>query len=261
MAWAGVGALGTVSGGGGSQSQLVLTTSATLEANNVGVLVVSLDNEATTDGDEGLVTGVVDSAGNTWSKGGEFTNGQGTAGAGACCAVWFCKVGTQLTSGGTITITFKDTATRDTCATCAEFTIGSGLVPEVVGVNTVADDGIDPSSLDLTTPNESLLRIRGLASELNSVAAMTLTAGWSTLGVTRSRSNTAAMSVRGEFHVSTGTSDASNPTLAAADHASVYIALREATPVAGQPMAKRWGGVATAGAREGYGGDQSRRRW
>jgi hypothetical protein len=91
MAIASVGTLGTAVNTGNNQASIVLTTSATLEAGNLGVIVISVDNNQTTDGDEGAVSGVVDSAGNTWLKGAEFTNGQGTAQTGATCSVWYVR--------------------------------------------------------------------------------------------------------------------------------------------------------------------------
>lgn len=266
MAWASVGTLGTVGSATANQASLVLTTSAALEAGNVGVVLVAVDNNQTTDGDEGAVSGVVDSAGNTWIKGREFTNGQGAAQAGIVCSLWYVLAGTTLASGGTITISFTNATSRDaSSATAWEYTVAAGSTISVAGTNTLAEDAAtNPASLDVTTANAEHLRIRAVAEE-NNGTTFTQTAGWTKFTDAQSAGgggSAAKVAIHGEFHISTGTGDASDPSgiAAVADLASVYVALLE-TLSAGQPMAKRVGGVTTAGAREGFGGEQSRRRW
>jgi hypothetical protein len=238
MAWGSVGTLGTGLNTGNNHSSIVLTTTATLEAGNVGVIIIATQNNQTTDGDEGAVSGVVDSAGNTWSKAAEFTNGQGTIQTGSVCSVWYVKAGAQLTSGGTITASLTNNSSRDeSCCTAWEFTVGAGNFVGVAGTATLANDAADPGSLDVTTATSGeYLRIRGTSSELNSVTNWTATDGnWTVFSVTRSANVAAAQSVRGEHRIVSGTNSASNPTLASADHASVYVALEELVPVSISP--------------------------
>lgn len=233
MTFTSVGTLGSVGSANANQSSLVLTTSATLEKTNLGVFILAVDNNQTTDGDEGAVSSVSDNAGNTWLKAVEFTNGQGAAQGGATCSFWYKmpNVGVQLTSGGTITANFTNASSRDAATAFAwEYTIIADGTVAVAGTNTLADDAADPSSLDLTTSNEALLRIRGIASELNSTTNLTNTTNWTVMTVQRSSNTAAAQSVRGEFRIVTATNAASNPTLASADHASVYVAFRELPP-------------------------------
>ena len=231
MAWASVGILGAVDNATANQASLVLTTGASaLEAGNVGVLILAVDNNQTTDGDEGAVTGVVDSAGNTWSKAVEFTNGQGSAQDGATCSVWYVKAATQLAAGGTITASFSNSTSRDASAARVwEFTIGAGSTVSVETTNTLANDGADPGSLDAATASAEFLRIRAIASESDSLISMTNTASWTDMGRSVADPGVSAIGqgIRGEFIISTGTGSASDPTLFSADHASVYVVLKE----------------------------------
>lgn len=256
MTFASVGSLGTVGSSALNQTSLVLTTTATLEAGNVGVVLIAVDNNQTTDGFEGAVSGVQDSAGNIWQRpdaggvNGEYTNGQGTAQTGIVCSVWFVKAGAQLNSGGTITVSFTNTNVRDASAASAwEFTVTAGAIVIADAVAVLAEDATsNPGSLNVTTVNAECLRIRAVAEENNGLT-MTATAGWTKFTDTQSQSGGASVSkvaIHGEFRISTGTGDASDPSglAVAADLASVYVALREISParpsrVIAQQAAKR----------------------
>lgn len=233
MAFTSVGSLGTVNSITADQSTLVLTTSATLEKGNFGIVLIAVDNNQTTDGDEGAVSGVVDSVGNTWTKGAEFTNGQGGANAGATVSLWWCIPGTQLTSGGTVTATFTNVTARDKSAASAwEFTIGAGVSVAIEGTpGTLANDGADVGSLNVTTSNIACLRVRAIGHEGDTGTISVNTSGWTTITVSHAVGGTASssMTVVGEFHISTGTGDASDPTLSdtTRDNASVYVAFKE----------------------------------
>jgi hypothetical protein len=231
MAFASVGSLGSGGSVTANQSTLVLTTTATLEAGNLGVIIIGVDNNQTTDGDEGAVSGVVDSAGNTWVKGAEFTNGQGTAQAGATCSIWYCVVPSQLTSGGTITASFTNNTSRDASAITAwEFTL-SGTVAVEGTPGTLANDGSDLASLNVTTSNIECLRIRGAAIERGADTLSAVTSGWTNItpaGDSGGGANQSNVSAVGEFIISTATGAASDPTLTTnQDGASIYIAFKE----------------------------------
>ena len=236
MAIASVGTLGSVGSKTANQASLVLTTTATLEAGNLGVIAIAVDNNGTTDADEGAVTGVVDSAGNTWSKAAEFTNGNAAAQAGATVSVWYKVVGTPLASGGTITASFSNSTSRDASGCHAwEFTKGAGTTIEVEGTpGTEAVDAADAGSLDVTTANIECLRFRAIASEQNIGGDGTListnTTSWTniTRAGTTGGSGVTNMGIGGEFIISTATNAASDPTFAAtSDRASVYVAFKE----------------------------------
>lgn len=245
MSWASVGNLGSLGVKAADQASLVLTTIAAIQVDNVGVIMIGVDNFQTTDGDEGAVTGVVDSAGNTWTKALEFTNGQGAAQAGITCSVWYVKAGIELPLGGTITASFSNPTSRDaSCVRAWEFTIGAGNVVTVEATGTLANDGADPGSLDVTTPNAEFLRLRVTALEIDSGAAVTATVGWTNMVSTGSRTSGGVsdtnVKISSEYKISTETSSASNPTVDVADCASCYVAFKEAAPAGG---ARNYGAV------------------
>ena len=231
-AWGSVGTLGSAQSKTADQSSAVLTTSAAAEAGNVVVLIVAVDNNQTADGDEGAVTSVTDSAGgNTWTKGVEFCNGQGTAQTGATVSIWFSKLTNQINSGGTITANLSNNTSRDASAMSAwEYTIGAGNIVTVEVTNTLAGDGNDPQSLNATTPNAEFLRVRGIAGETNNTIQMTATGSWTLFSNNQTSGGGAAsnMAVRGEFRINTATSAASDPAWTSLDNANGYVALKEA---------------------------------
>lgn len=203
---------------------------------DLAVIVVAVDNNQTTDGDEGAVTSVTDSGGNVYSKAIEFCNGQGSAQAGATCSIWYSDITTAISAGtGSTTINFSNNASRDASAiTGWLFTKAAGQTVAIAATNTLANDAGAPGSLNATTANIACLRIRGLASETNSVVAYTGTALWTQFNsvAANSGTDTTSMTVHAEFHISTGTSDASAPTwVVTEDHASAYVAFNE-TPAA-----------------------------
>src|SRR3972149_297686 len=105
-----------------------------LEVDKVGILVCSGDNVTAADGNSNDHGTVTDSAGNTWTKAYEFTEGTGGVAAGPTVSVHFAKVNTQLT-GGSSTITCNyNTAVMDRAMHLTNgFTIGAGNTVSVVG--------------------------------------------------------------------------------------------------------------------------------
>lgn len=234
MAFASVGTLGTVAQTANNQTTIVLTTTAALEAGNLGVIIVAVDNNQTTDGDEGAISSMADSAGNTWNKAIEFCNGQGAAQAGTTVSIWYCVPTITLASGGTITGNYTNNASRDeSCATAWEFTFSGSIAIEGTPAG-LANDGADPGSLDVTTSNIACLRIRGAAGEVNNATEWTPTSGsWTVFTGERSANVATAQAVRGEWIISTGTGAASDPTWTTGDMASGYVAFKEVAAVGG----------------------------
>jgi hypothetical protein len=206
-------------------------SSATVEAGNLAVIAVALDNFGTTDGDHSEITGVVDSAGNTWTKGGEYTYGQGLAGEGATAGVWFCRLASQLTSGGTITITFSGTATA-MAASGWEYTVGAAIAvagtPVGNGTTTANSYG---SAVISGLASAQRLYFRALARESNFADSTQITpsTGFNAITAIRSHNSAASMNLRGEWRINTSTGETSNPSIAnnAQDSAAVFVALEE----------------------------------
>lgn len=237
MAFASVGSAGSGSSKTANQSSTALTTSATIEAGNLAVLMIAVDNNASTDGDEGAVSSVTDSAGgNTWSKALEFCFADTASQAGSTCSVWYCVLATQLSSGGTVTANYTNNTSRDAMGwQIWEFTKGASTTVAVEATNTQASDGTDPASLDAITANIECLRIRAVsvegASDGQQSNITTNTTSWTNIprAGTTGGSATSNQTISGEFHISTGTGDASDPTyqIAGGDRASCYVAFKE----------------------------------
>jgi hypothetical protein len=208
------------------------------DAGNVAVLWFSGDNTASSDGNDGLLSSVTDSASNSWTVGRCFTNGQGGAGSGATTCVAYSKLTTQLTSGSsTITANFSSITAK--AIVTKEFTIGSGNVVSVAGTpQDVANDAADPGSLTISSlTSGQYLFVRGTGLERASGGTWTVTTNYTSSGCNGTTGSGAAtnMEACGEFRIFTGTGDTSNPTGTAVDCASTYIALQEAAPPSGMP--------------------------
>lgn len=233
MAIADAGDLGT-GGSTSSGTTLAFSPAATLEAGNVGILAIGFDNASGNDGDNDEIQSVTDSVGNTWTKLAEFANGQGSAGAGAVIALWRTKATTNLTSAGTVTVTFKNTITAKS-ATLREFTVASGKTLAVAATS-LATLAVDNGAVgSVTSPpsgslsNKEYLFYRATASERGTLT-WTATANYTKLtqGVADTGTNNTSLATNGEFRVVTATTETSNPSGSqSVDHASLMVALEE----------------------------------
>lgn len=238
MAIASVGTLGTRVSGGTPAANIVLTTSAALEAGNVGILTIAFDNLNTTDGDHSEVSGVVDSAGNTWEKLGEYTNGEGAAADGVTVSLWMTRASSELALGGTVTASFTSTLT-DTCASLWEFTVGAALTQSASAVSNATDasNGFGSAAFSGLASKERLY-FRALAKEANTITNITPSTSFTTITHARSRNNALAVAVRGEFRINTSTGETSDPALAVSgDTAGVFVALEESAGGIAIPIA------------------------
>lgn len=231
MAWTSVG----VSGMLGSS---VLSTLATItlngqagsgaSVNDVLVYTISVPNvSAGADQDEGLVTSVDDSGGNTWVKAAEWSNTQGALSAGVCCSIWYSQTRTALTTSNTVSAHLEPARSRT--GIIWRFRPGAGATIRTIATTWLSVDGGQPGSIDIALPSgggQEYLRFRGIASETTLTTALTTTAGWTSIGTTREGANSGG-SVRGEFIITAATTAASNPTFGSIDQASVYAVLEE----------------------------------
>lgn len=219
-----------------SSSSWSIATSAQLDQNNAGVLVIALDNQDTTDLSSNLCSSVSDVAGNDWVKAREFTNGQGAADAGATICIFYTKAKLNLSSGSNITVTLSAAKTAK-AATAWEFSINPTNVLVVGAGADLANDALDAGSMTMSgLSSQEYLFVRGGAVESNGTS---YTSSASYTNFTHTSATTAGggaasnMGARGEFRVLTGTGDSTNPTTSASDQASTYIAISEAAPPAG----------------------------
>lgn len=236
MAFATGGTLGTGVSSTSAASFTLTTATNTLAAGDIGLLVVSTDNTATTDGDAGEHTSVSGGTGN-WTKLGEFTNGNGAAAAGCTVSLWLFTATGAVAVGTVVTMSLAS-AVVDKAASFWKFTVGAGNTVQL---------STDPASNPLTNatdgaagygslafsglPSKERLYFRGLSKEANSTTQITPSTGFTAITAARSRNSTLAMTVRGEFRINTSTGETSNPTLAVTgDTSSVFVALEEVTP-------------------------------
>ena len=232
MAWASVGALFSFNSVTANLSPIVITTSATLQVGRVAVIVIAVNNAVGTDGDSTSITGVTDSAGNTWSKVREWTEAPTAfAAVGTSCAMWWTQATVQLTSGGTITATVSNAGANDATAAVGHiFSVAANAIASVQGSAGNGAAATDPAAMDVATPNAEFLRIRGIALETNNAGAGTVTAGgWASMGMAVANTGSAGSSMKAwtEYLISTGTGASSNPTVHAVDQSSVYAAFLE----------------------------------
>lgn len=235
MAIASKGTMGTGASSTSNASYSMTTATTTLAVGDVAILTSISDNTTTVDGDNSEVTSVTDSAGNRWTKLGEYTNSPGGVAAdGVTCSVWMTKCTAQLNTGGTITINFNGNRT-DKCCSAFAYTVAAGKVlnraAPLVTSEVNAANGFGSSAFSGLVSQQRLY-YRGLGKEANSTTDITVSGSFTLISMTRSRNNAAAVIVRGEFRINTSTGETSNPTLAVSgDTAGLFFALDEVTPL------------------------------
>lgn len=238
--WSSVGTLGTGTSTT-SGTTVVVTTSAALEAGNIGVCVIAKDESGTgtTDGTGNAQFTSMTNSGTaaTWIEAYEWCNMQtSTASNGACVSVYYAIPGTTINSGSTITATITSVTSK--AMSCWEFSATSSplSVSQTSGANGLANDAADPGSMTLASGvSAEHLFIRASACESNTT---TYTADTDYTAMDNATANTGttatSMGIRGEFRIANeSTSAASDPTYVAADCASAMIGLNESVTPSG----------------------------
>lgn len=228
MAFGSGGSIGTNASGTINQTATVLTTTQVVEVGELAAVLVSSDNHATTDADHSEVSGVVDSAGNTWDKYGEFTNGQGTIQTGATVSLWGKRLGIQLPSGGTVTASFTNASSRDATAISGwKFTVGNPV--SVAALSTAVGDGADPAAIVISgLPSKEYLFLWAIGLEAQLSVTITQDADYTAITHAGQGSGAAGSCVGGGFRIFTGTGDTVDAaTSLGRDHAQVFVALQE----------------------------------
>jgi len=210
---------------------------------NVGDLAIAVVAQQATanNTDEGIVTSVTDSVGNTWTKAIEYSYSPSTWPNSACVSVWYCTVANQITGSSTVTAHFTSTNASSHNSSIIEvygFIVGTvgGATPQLIATNKVGANATTAGSLDCATSTISALRFRAYASaEAGSVVAKTGNAWNSTLAAVANSGTNLNLTLRGEYGVSTGSSLASNPPASTAGaKSSVYLVFQSAVaPIVG----------------------------
>ncbi len=188
------------------------------------LFAVACDNLDGGDGDFGVVSSVTDTAGHTWTKIVEYTNGQGAAGAGVTLSLWYTIP--PKPASFSVTANFRAAVTAKVGATY-QLKINRIDPVNIAAIQTRVDDGVDAGPLTLSgLENDWYYFLRFTA--LEGVSGVTPTADWtealdfSTSGGTSDTNIALHTEVRGL----TTTSATSDPTTAAADSVSALIAIR-----------------------------------
>jgi hypothetical protein len=230
MAWGSLGSLGSNQEKASSAS-IVLTTTASAVVGNVVVVAVGMDNIGTTDGDLSEISSVVDSAGNTYTKAKEQTNGQGAAEAGATVSLWQAKVTSELATGGTITANLAAAVTAKAISAWA-FSVTAGATISVEGSDADVHDGADPAAMAIAgLPNQEYLFFVADCEENVNTGTYTPPVDYTAIDKngTTGGGGTTNVYVAGAFRILTGTGDTYDAdTNADRDGAQVYVALKEA---------------------------------
>jgi hypothetical protein len=236
MAIASGGTLGTGVSSTSSTTFTLTTATNTLASGNFAILTVATDNTATADGastDHSSVSGGT----GTWTKLGEYTNGNGAAAAGVTTSLWLFEATGTMATGTVITVTLG-TARVDKVASFWKFTKAAGQSIQLdtepatnpIGNGVDAANGFGSVSFSGLT-SAARLYFRGLGKEANSTTAITVSTNFTAITGNRSRNNASAITLRGEFRINTSTGETSNPTLAlTGDTAGLFAALVEYTP-------------------------------
>lgn len=247
MSWASVGSLGTALEKDSGSADIVITTGATAEAGNVVVVLVAIDNITTDAGGVSAETTditVTDSAGNTYTRAVEFTNGNTTAGNSVAAGIFYSQLTSQLNSGGTITVTMGAN-TQCKAASAWEFTKDSGTTLSVVGKVTQASDSTsDPAAYS----NSGLSSKEYLFIHVHGIEWTTASGTWAndadytdiTGTGTSGGANTNNIRVQGGFRIATLTGDEVDVSFdETTDHAQALIALEEVAAAGGATRRRR----------------------
>jgi hypothetical protein len=203
-------------------------------ANDWVVVAVATDNINTTNADHSEHS--LSGEGLTWTKLGEWTNGNGSAAAGCTVSAWLARNTTGATIGTfDLSLTFSS-AIVDKALSAWKFSAGAGLSLVPGSLTFSATDGSQNygSSTISGLPSGERLYFRALAKEANSTGQITPSSGFTAISTVRSRNNADAIIARGEFLIATSTGETSNPVHAVTgDTVGLFFALSEGEPSAG----------------------------
>jgi len=248
MAWgkaAGNGIGGNDSTTGGSWN---MGSFLTASAGEVVILTIASDNLSGTGATNDHLS-LSDGGTGSWVKVYEYTYGPSGANSGATVSVWYLRV----PPGGTVNPTINLSASGAKKAAVYErfTTTDTAAVVAVVGAPYAPQGSFeparDPSGMAISgAPLREYLGIRGIAAESNSTTALTPSAGWtapnSANGTSSGGGSAANIAARMEWDIATASDWSSDPTLYAADGATLLALLTE-TP-SGPPGAALAGAIA-----------------
>ncbi len=199
------------------------------------ILDASFDNLSTADAASSDIVSVTGGTG-TWTKQAEYTNGNGAAATGAAAATWLFTPSGNNAVGVVFTVTFSGSVTEAALRIWGYSTaVGNALQLGGTPIATSQDGSSNFNSNTVSGLSSKQYLFRSTYSkEANSTTALTVSASFTTIGVTRSRNVATAIMLAGEFRINTSTGETSNPTHAVTgDSVSILCTYEEYTPGSG----------------------------
>lgn len=218
-----------------SSTTWVISPTSTIAAGSMGVLCLGFDNAGSGGSTKLLSNATInDSVGNTWTRQLDFIYDPGAANAGVEVGVYTAPITTQLTSGGTITITFG-TATTAKTATWSQVTSGVGSVSYITGAASCDGCTSGQTSGTPTITSTSITVGDVIIGVMNaeSTAAVTgdsdaTNGSWSTQQ-TDSSAGTNRISTQAKVQTTANSTQTFNDSLTSADWQTAWVQFREVT--------------------------------
>jgi hypothetical protein len=226
-----------------SSSSWTTTIESAVAAGQLLVIAIATDNLDTSDGETSPVTQAKLTTGGqdyVFSLAKRFTNGQGSAAAGASIWLGTFKNAPAASIGDNVRIDFSGAITAKAVRGW-KFTMDNSKLLTIENSTTRADDGTDMGPVTLSgLVNREHLFFRASAVE-DTPASHTPTGGWTQIDSAADGGQTSGgvadtnIDAYGEFLIDTGTSATSDPDAdgVSPDCASVMVAFYEETVVVG----------------------------
>lgn len=217
-----------------SSATLAGSPSAAIAIGQMVVVIAACDNASTGDAETTLMS-VSDNVGNTYTKLGEYTNGDGAAGAGVTTGLFASKLTTALATTDTITLTL--TSAVGTRAMVFQEFSGAGInrVGRTYGVADVATSGPSLTVSGLPATEHLWLGVDGTEGLADTY---TRDADYSSAGVRSTTGGNADtnIAVWGGYRIAALASDTyQSSNTVARDWASMLVAIDEVPPAVFTP--------------------------
>ncbi len=229
MAWTFTASRGTA-GNNTDATTMAMSPSAAIPVDAIAVVVLSTDNQATTDGNSNEHSSVADTDSHTWTKLYEWTETSGSADDGVTTSLWATKVTSEIGTGDTVTVTLA-TSAQASAMGIAEFAVAAGKTFSAVdqeGHGLPEDDAVTVTISGLSSGARLWLAAVGLEARPNRYG--TEDADYTQIAEDEGGTggDLTRISFSYSFRIATLTGDTYAQTLTAPrDHVEILIALDE----------------------------------
>lgn len=210
----------------------ISSTAQTANATDLVVVIIASDNVDTTDVETTHWSCVDSTGGNTYTRIGEYVNGEAAANAGVQVSLFYSRLATQLASGGSITCT-TDSTTVAKQIRGWRFTTGNTVSVQTSATPANADQASPPSmAISSLTEQQYLFFRAGAIESDNSVGTYSTTSGFTSIprSGTSGGGEQSNVSTYGEFIITTATGATSDPNFSGGtsrDNSNWFVALKE----------------------------------